>query len=149
MLNLSKTRKVELSFVIKEKKKSFLITILCFSESTLRLSDAKSASRLAHIGLAYHASWGVRVAYPRSGGSIFATESLSAEMKKKNIFAQLTHSLSRSRTSQSCINDLASSPKKKKINSFSTEKVLFFSTSWNEVSIDINVCNFAYIICFT
>ncbi len=49
--------------------KNFLITILCFSESALRLSDVKTASRLIHIGLAYHASWGVRVADPRSGGA--------------------------------------------------------------------------------
>jgi hypothetical protein len=50
-------------------KKNFVIRSSCFSESDLRPSGAKTASRLAHIGLASHASWGVRVAYPRSGGA--------------------------------------------------------------------------------
>jgi hypothetical protein len=52
-----------------DEKNFFLNTIFCFPESTLRLSDVKTASRLAHIGLAYHASWGMRVAYLRSGGA--------------------------------------------------------------------------------
>jgi hypothetical protein len=53
----------------RRSKKNSLNTSPLFCESDLRLSDAKTASRLAHIGLAYHASWGVRVAYPRSGGA--------------------------------------------------------------------------------
>jgi hypothetical protein len=52
-----------------DEKKKFWDRSSLFSESNLMLSDVKTASRLAHIGLAYHASWGVRVAYPRSGGA--------------------------------------------------------------------------------
>jgi hypothetical protein len=56
------------TFVSRQKKKVWDRSPL-FSESDLRLSDVKTASRLAHIGLAHRASWGVRVAYPRSGGA--------------------------------------------------------------------------------
>jgi hypothetical protein len=45
------------TFVSRQKKK-FWNRSLLFSDSALRLSDAKTASRLAHIGLAYYASWG-------------------------------------------------------------------------------------------
>jgi hypothetical protein len=55
-------------FETRDQKK-LLDTSPLFSGSDLRLSGAKTVSRLAHIGLAYHASWGVRVAYPRSGGA--------------------------------------------------------------------------------
>jgi hypothetical protein len=50
-------------------KKNFVARPPCFSGSDLRPSDAKTASRLAHIGLASHASWKMRVAYLRSGGA--------------------------------------------------------------------------------
>jgi hypothetical protein len=51
----------------RRQKKRFLNTSLLFCDSTLRSSDVKTASRLTHIGLAYHASWEMRVAYPRLG----------------------------------------------------------------------------------
>jgi hypothetical protein len=51
-----------------DQKKSVARSPL-FCGSALRPSGAKTVSGLAHIGLAYHASWGVRVAYPRSGGA--------------------------------------------------------------------------------
>jgi hypothetical protein len=51
---------------LDRKKKNFVIRSPLFSDSTLRFSDVKTASRLTHIDLAYHASWGMRVAYSRS-----------------------------------------------------------------------------------
>jgi hypothetical protein len=44
-------------FETRDQKKSVIRSPL-FSESTLRLSDAKTASRLTHIGLAYMLAWG-------------------------------------------------------------------------------------------
>ncbi len=61
-------------------QKSCLDRSSLFCDSTLRPSDVKTASRLAHIGLAYHASWGVRVVYPRSGGASWEHEGLSTEV---------------------------------------------------------------------
>jgi hypothetical protein len=52
-----------------DDQKKFWDRSSLFSDSALRLSGAKTASRLAPIGLAYHASWEVRVAYARSGGT--------------------------------------------------------------------------------
>ncbi len=65
-------------FETREKKKSVFRSPL-FSDSTLRPSGAKTASGLAHIGLAYHASWGVRIAYPRSRGGEHILENREPE----------------------------------------------------------------------
>ncbi len=53
------------SFVRRQKKNSVARPFL-FCDSALRPSGVKTVSRLAHIDLAYYASWGVRVVYSRS-----------------------------------------------------------------------------------
>jgi hypothetical protein len=78
------------TFVSRQKKK-FWDRDPLFSDSTLRLSDAKTASRLAHIGLAYHASWGMRIAYPRSKKArLDKSEGLSTEVSAQS-FTNRSH----------------------------------------------------------
>jgi hypothetical protein len=68
LIELSSDVRPEFFVSLEARKEKMVINRCRFSGSALRPSDAKTASRLTHIGLAYHASWEMRLA--PIGGSI-------------------------------------------------------------------------------